>query len=835
VTDPSVESPRGWRLLAPLDAAIASLAGLLAGLIYWLGAAPGVLFGDGGELQFAAWTAGLPHPTGYPLYMLLGWAWSHLLAGLNLTSPARAMNLLSVGFAVFAVMLTYLLARTVIELAAPASPAIVQRLAALLATLTFAFTPTFWSQALITEVYTLHAAFVALLLGLSVRWYKEVKQERAGGEPGPFTFRSQPVPALIVLALLLGFSLAHHRTTLLLIPVLVIFIWRQDGYRLRRPRWLISLGLLTLLPLSLYLYVPLRLPHSDYLQMELAPGQTIDLINRSPRGVIGYILGRTFASELEGASTLLANLAGLPGRFLAELGPVGLGLALLGLLTLLATRRRRLLWLTGGSFVLLTGFNLVYTIEDIQVFYIPSYLIAALWIGVAAAWIGQEFTRQLLRWQLRPLPAGRLAGLLLLLPLLALPGWLFLTHADSLDRSGHTWPDQWWRRLLAADPPAGALLISNDRDEIMPLWYMQQVEGLRPDLNGLFPGLLPGEGWANIGQVLDNGLASGRPAYLIKPMPELAVKVALGPNDSAGLTPVTGLAAGRTPMRPQDSVIGDLVRLTGYDVSLVQVQPGQAFDVDLYWQPLQKMPVDYTSFVHLRLPNGERIAQSDILLGGVYYPTSLWKPGEVLLDRHRIDVPVDAPPGPYELQAGMYQLVGSEAETIGSLRLNGSVGGRPPASAINATVANPFYANLDDLVLLVGYELAGQRLIGGGQAAFSVAEQVDGLQVTLLWQAARPMSANLTVFIHLLSDEGAIVAQTDSQPFSGHYPTSVWTQGELLADTYSLILPPELPAGPYRIVVGLYIAQTQSRLPAYNEVGERFPNDRVVLADVELK
>ena len=56
-----------------------------------------------------------------------------------------------------------------------------QRLAALLAALTFAFTPTFWSQAVVTEVYTLNAAFVALILWLVLLWRSEERSGESGG------------------------------------------------------------------------------------------------------------------------------------------------------------------------------------------------------------------------------------------------------------------------------------------------------------------------------------------------------------------------------------------------------------------------------------------------------------------------------------------------------------------------------------------------------------------------------------------------------------------------------------------------------------------------------
>ena len=93
------------------------------------------------------------------------------------------------------------------------------------------------------------------------------------------------------------------------------------------------------------------------------------------------------------------------------------------------------------------------------------------------------------------------------------------------------------------------------------------------------------------------------------------------------------------------------------------------------------------------------------------------------------------------------------------------------------------------------------------------------------------MSLDYTVFIHLLDEEGRIVAQQDGEPFGGAYPTSVWQQGELLGDEYRLQLPASLPGGTYRVVAGLYRAGAEGggRLPAYTETGRRFEADQVEL------
>ena len=185
-----------------LDYVLALLTALLAFVLYLRTLAPGVLGGDSGEFQFAAWLGGFAHPTGYPLYLTLGWLWTHLLP---LHDPAWRMNAFSALWAGFATGLVYLLA---LRMLAQATKNPWPRITALFAALTFAVTPTFWSQATVAEVYTLNAAFVAaILLGLVI-W----------GQTGSRR-------ALYLTALLYGLSLAHHRTTLLYLPVIVIFMW----------------------------------------------------------------------------------------------------------------------------------------------------------------------------------------------------------------------------------------------------------------------------------------------------------------------------------------------------------------------------------------------------------------------------------------------------------------------------------------------------------------------------------------------------------------------------------------------------------------------------------
>ncbi|MCB0242041.1 MAG: hypothetical protein KDI12_01445, partial [Anaerolineae bacterium] len=152
---------------------------------------------------------------------------------------------------------------------------------------------------------------------------------------------------------------------------------------------------------------------------------------------------------------------------------------------------------------------------------------------------------------------------------------------------------------------------------------------------------------------------------LIKPMPGLEILARLDESDASGLTPVLGHSVTGSPATPTDAPISDDVRLLGYDVQPAGPQPGDSLHVDLYWQPSQPLDADVTSFVQLLASNDEKVAQSDHQPGGVFYPSSMWQPGETLLDRHDLTIPANAAPGPYRLLVGLYRLTEAGIESLG--------------------------------------------------------------------------------------------------------------------------------------------------------------------------
>jgi len=98
---------------------IAVIVALSSLALYVKTAAPTVLTADSGEFQFVPYIAGIAHPTGYPLYTMLGWLWAHVLP---LGDVAYRMNLFSALWAALAVVLLYITSVLFLRLVSPNIP-----------------------------------------------------------------------------------------------------------------------------------------------------------------------------------------------------------------------------------------------------------------------------------------------------------------------------------------------------------------------------------------------------------------------------------------------------------------------------------------------------------------------------------------------------------------------------------------------------------------------------------------------------------------------------------------------------------------------------------------
>lgn len=93
-------------------------------------------------------------------------------------------------------------------------------------------------------------------------------------------------------------------------------------------------------------------------------------------------------------------------------------------------------------------------------------------------------------------------------------------------------------------------------------------------------------------------------------------------------------------------------------------------------------------------------------------------------------------------------------------------------------------------------------------------QQGDVIGVTLFWRAAQLVPKRYKVFLQLLDGDGRLVAQRDSEPDNGMALTTTWQPGQPVIDAHGLLVPPTLPTGTYRLIVGLYdIDDPAARLP----------------------
>jgi hypothetical protein len=102
-------------------------------------------------------------------------------------------------------------------------------------------------------------------------------------------------------------------------------------------------------------------------------------------------------------------------------------------------------------------------------------------------------------------------------------------------------------------------------------------------------------------------------------------------------------------------------------------------------------------------------------------------------------------------------------------------------------------------------------------AGYSRKISPEGLHLTLFWQVVAHLPYDYTTFVHIRDQAGKTVAQVDAQPLAGDYPTSRWRVGETVIDSVIVPLPANLPAGTYRLLVGLYRWDTLERLPVVND------------------
>jgi 4-amino-4-deoxy-L-arabinose transferase-like glycosyltransferase len=616
-----------WERLANL------LVFIFALFIYGVTTAPDVLPADSGEFQIVAPLLGVAHPPGYPLYTLSGWLFTRVIPFGTL---AYRLNLMSAFLAAGTLTLLGAAARRwARRLGATAEAAVIGGVAA---ALTLGTATTFWAQATVANIRMPTVFWAAL------GFYALARYAGAAG-------RAQADRALALLALALGLGIGHHPSLVFLgVFFLLYLVWIDPRLLIKPRRWWkpLLVALIALLPL---IYLPLR----GAADARLAPPD-LDTLD----GFVHHVTAQGFEGDMfafANAEDLPLRLSLLPTLFGFQFNPVLLASAALGLL-LLAWRDRGLLVLLAGGLTLHTFVSITYRAPQTIEYLMPAYLPLAILVGLATAGLCNVMSYLLPRRGAVQTNLSSVTALLAAIILLAGftngldHGPSFFTLSD--DRSTRTAMES-----LLHQAPEGARILA-DWHWATPLWYLQWVEGQRPDVEVRYVYPVPGQEYSDTWKDRIEAVYGERPlvlthafdwpAYTLEPVGP-GFWIHLRPYHAA-LDRFSSLDASFSRGEGEGSV-----RLLGYRLSLPHARAGQTFELTLAWETVGALAAPPSFLVRLTGDDGQQLAQADRYLRGDYAS------GEMRFVRLVLPVYPNVPPGAYQLAVQVYSPAGEGFET----------------------------------------------------------------------------------------------------------------------------------------------------------------------------
>jgi hypothetical protein len=222
------------------------------------------------------------------------------------------------------------------------------------------------------------------------------------------------------------------------------------------------------------------------------------------------------------------------------------------------------------------------------------------------------------------------------------------------------------------------------------------------------------------------------------------------------------------------------------DIVLVEAEAEQEsaelLRANLVWQAAEQIPANYGTSLRLKDADGYTVVSCDAQPLYGFYPTSLWRPGELVYDSRWLSLPEGTPPGDYSLEVILY-----DVRTLQPL---------VTVQVENVALTHPTVKT----AYPIRHRFPQGLAIAEVQVERTHLEQGQDLSLMVKWAAVASLERDYTCLLKL-KDERGEVAQEWREPIARSYPTSRWPVDALVLARYRLRFSRDLPPGRYHLVL----------------------------------
>ena len=266
------------------------------------------------------------------------------------------------------------------------------------------------------------------------------------------------------------------------------------------------------------------------------------------------------------------------------------------------------------------------------------------------------------------------------------------------------------------------------------------------------------------------------------------------------------------PHHRLDVNLGNEIDLLGYDLSPL-VEAGQPINLSVYWKVRRGgRGIRYAFFAHVKDERGFRWTQDD--RSG--FPSSSWYAGDLAIQSFDLTMPVDAPPGRYQLDLGFYE--SGTGRRLVQIRPDGSQGPNcfqldpfsvtpadPPPAADELDIAERVEAEFGQRIRFVGYGIT-ERILN----------LEDRTEIALTWQAVKDRDNDVEIDLRLTAETGDTLPPIHRRLVDGQNPLDTWMAGQVVRDRFYLLHDPDIPRSIYDLDLAVHDVETGEYLPLTN-------------------